>query len=55
MNVKRNRTQKLTLSRETVVLLQGQATAAAIVIHTRDGKPDCGTFTNTKMPEDCCL
>jgi len=53
--MKRNPKQKLTLSRETVVLLQGQVSAAAIVIHTRDGKADCGTFTNTKMPEDCCL
>lgn len=53
--MKKNRMPKLTLSRETVVLLQGQAAAAVIVIHTRDGKPDCGTFTNTKMPEDCCL
>ena len=53
--MKKNWTKKLTLSRETVVLLHGQAAAGVIVIHTRDGRPDCGTFTNTKMPEDCCL
>lgn len=54
--MKKNRTKKLTLSRETVALLHVQAAAAdVIVIHTRDGRADCGTFTNTKMPEDCCL
>jgi hypothetical protein len=53
--MKKNRTRKLTLNRETVQLLQGLGEAADGRLAEALGGISIKTFTNTKMPEDCCL
>jgi hypothetical protein len=54
--MKKNRTRKLTLNRETVQLLQGLGEAAnGRLAEARGGRVTIKTFSNTKMPEDCCL
>jgi hypothetical protein len=54
--MKKTRTRKLTLNRETVQLLQGLGEAAdGRLAEALGGRISIKTFTNTKMPEDCCL